>query len=113
MGDICPVIFFCIQTSYFIVKLIKSETTSVASGRLLRASEVEDLSKFEDAHGIVSININDTIETRERSQNEPFIRPVTEDGRQLHWPRTVLKRPHIKSTSFRNSEPSTTGHDDA
>ena len=89
---------------------MKSETTSVASGRLLRASEVEDLSKFEDEHGIVSINVNDTIQPREKRQIEPFIRPVTEDGRQLHWPRTVLKRPHIKSTSFRSCEP--TSHDD-
>ena len=82
----------------------------MASGRLLRASEVEDLSKFDDGHGIVSINVDDTTQIRGKSQIEPFIRPVTEDGRQLHWPRTVLKRPQTKSTSFRNSDPASIGH---
>ena len=90
--------------------IFKSENTSLASGRLLRAAEVEDLSKFDGGHSVVSIDGEDTIQTTDEVQVEPFMRPVTQDGRQLYWPRTVLKRPQIKSTSFRNSEPSTISH---
>ena len=90
--------------------IFKSEKTSLASGRLLRAAEVEDLSKFDEVHSLASMGGNNTIQTSDEVQVEPFMRPVTQDGRQLYWPRTVLKRPQIKSTSFRNSEPATIGH---
>ena len=92
------------------IKFKKSETTSIASGRLLRATEIEDLTKFDEQTGFVSINIEDNIQQRDKHRDAQSIKPVTEDGRQLYWPKTVMKRPNVKSTSFRNSEPASIGH---
>ena len=91
------------------IKSKQSETTSIASGRLLRATELEDLTKFDEQTGFVSINIANNIQQKDNTRESNSLHPVTEDGRQLYWPKTVMKRPNIKSTSFRSSDPSTIG----
>ena len=86
--------------------LAQSETISLASARIFRANEIDDLTKFEEQAGFVSIGINNQPMMRSNSPlyaNMP--EPVAEDGRQLYWPKTVMKRPSSRSTSFRYSEP--------
>ena len=79
--------------------IFQSDITSIASGRLLRANEIQDLTTFDEQTGFVSIDL----ENKLRLEDKNLIRPITEDGRQLNWPKTVFKRPN--TTSFRNSEP--------
>ena len=93
------------------------ETTSLASGRLLRAGDVDDLSKFDEQTGFISFNFdqrsilhNQIMQLQDDGgknyeADDDLPAPVTEDGRPLRWPRTVLKRTNVKATSFRNSEP--------
>ena len=95
---------------FLLALYFKSETTSIASGRLLRATEIEDLTRFDEQTGFVSINFENKSQPKNRSRDVQMPKPVTENGRQLVWPRTVLKRPTTTSTSFRNSEPATIGH---
>ena len=82
----------------------ESETTSIASGRLLRANEIEDLTRFDAKTGFVTMHLDNNRSLIDMNREAHLQTPREEDRRQLIWPKTVFKRPTTKSTSFRNSD---------
>ena len=78
---------------------------------------MDDLSKLGEQPGFISLNFdrNSILQNevmllhddggKNYEADDDLPAPVTEDGRPLRWPQTVLKRTKVKAANFRNSEP--------